>query len=236
VRIGRRVPLVLAGAIAVTLVGGVAFAVTSHTASAKACVTSTGALRLSVADKCASGQIPIVLGSQGPKGAPGARGPKGATGATGRQGATGPAGTASRVNFSQVTPEVGVSHALATAGPVTILAACTGTVGPPVTTSLVLSVTGGTVPVSFTATDVSSDLALVPTVATTLAHGSSASLATASLPADSTASGTTGTRSDVVTIVVNAGNGKQITGTLDVELTTAGTAPACTVNGTIAAA
>jgi hypothetical protein len=239
VRIGRRVPVVLAGVVAVTLIGGVAAAVTSHPVTAKACVTSTGVLRLSTAGKCAAGQSAITLGSQGPKGDTGARGPRGATGprgVTGPQGPTGPAGTAQRVNFSQVTPEVSISHALATAGPVTLLASCSGAAGPPVTTSLVLSVTGATVPVTYTATNVSSNLGASPVVTTTLAHGSAAALASAALPVDTATSADTGLQSDIVTIVVNAADGKQITGTLDVELTTAGTAPACTVNGTIAAA
>jgi hypothetical protein len=230
--------MVLAGAIAVTLIGGVAAAVTSNPTTAKACVTSGGALRLSTSGKCAAGQTSITLGAKGPQGATGARGPKGATGARGPQGATGPAGTAQRINFSQVTPEVSVTHALATAGPVTVSASCSGTTPPGNTTSLALSVNGGTVPVTFTATDVSSDLAVAPTVTTTLVQGSAGSLASAALPTmTTTAAGVgSGTRSDVVTLIVNAANGKQVTGTLDVELNTSGSVPACTVNGTIAAA
>jgi hypothetical protein len=239
VRIGRRVPMVLAGALAVTLVGGVAAAVTAHPSSAKACVTSAGALRLSIGGKCASGQTAIKLGSQGPAGAPGARGPKGATGAPGPQGDVGPAGTAQRINFSQVSPEATtVSHALATAGSVTLLASCNGTTVSPAATSLVLSVTGGTVPVTFSASVVSSDNVTTPaTVAVVVDHGSTASLGSAALPAEAIAASVTpDTRSDVVTIVVNAGNGKEITGTLDVELSTVTDSPACTIGGTIAAA
>lgn len=228
-RIGRRVPVVLASAIAVILVGGVAAAVTSHPATAKACVTSHGALRLKVGGTCATGQTEITLGSQGPNGATGARGPRGVTGARGRKGDTGPAGTAQRINFNQVTPEATtVTHALATAGPVTLIASCQGTAL--TTTSLVLSLTGGTDPLSFTATDVSSDNGAVVVVA--VEHGTTVSLGTTALPTDTTVD----SRSDVVTIVVSAASGKEVTGTLDVELSVAADTSACTVNGTLASA
>jgi hypothetical protein len=210
VRIGRRVPVVLAGA-----------------------MVATCALRLSTAGKCAKGQTAIKLGATGPKGA---RGPAGAKGAPG---ATGPAGTAQRINFSQVTPEAtSVTHALATAGPITLLASCNGTTTSPAATSLVLSMTGGTVPLTFSASVISSDNVTSPaTVAEVVDHGSTVSLGSVSLPAEAIAASVTpDTRSDIVTVVVNAGNGKEITGTLDVELSTATGSPACSIGGTLAAA
>jgi hypothetical protein len=231
VHIGRRVPVVVATALAVTLVGGVAYAVASHPTTAKACVTSGGALRLSTAGKCASGQQPITLGSQGPKGDTGATGPrgaKGATGAQGPQGDVGPAGDASRVNFTQTLPETSATHALATAGPVTLIAACNGTAG--ATTSLTLTVTGGTDVLSFTASDVASDNGV--TLPATITSGATVSLGSAALPVIST----TDSRSDVVSIVVSSASGSEVSGTLAVTTSTSASAPACTVNGTLAAA
>ncbi len=230
-RVGRRVPLVLASAIALALalVGGVAVAVTSHSPGAKACVTSSGVLRLRVGGKCASGQTAVALGAQGPQGVAGARGARGAVGPRGPKGNTGPAGTAQRVNFSQVTPEASsVSHALATAGPVTLLASCQGTALS--TTSLVLSVNGGTDPLSFTANGVSRDNGAGPVVA--VDHGTTVSLQTTALPTITTPD----SLSDVITIVIGATSGAEVTGTLDVELSTAADTPVCTVDGTLAAA
>lgn len=230
--IGRRVPVVAATALAVTLVGGVAFAVAGHSSTAKACVTSGGALRLSTAGKCASGQHPITLGSQGPKGdrgVAGPRGPKGETGARGPMGDTGPAGSASRINFSQTLPEVSATHALATAGPVTLIAACSGTATP--STSLVLSVTGGTDVLNFTASDVSSDNGASPATAA-IESGATVSLGTTALPAITT----TDSRTDVVSIVVSSASGSEVTGTLTVTVSTSASAPACTVSGTLSAA
>jgi hypothetical protein len=211
-----------------TLAGGVAAAVTTSSPSAKACVTSHGTLRLKVGGACMSGQTEISLGARGPKGARGAQGPRGARGLQGPKGDQGPAGTAQRINFSQTTPELSsVSHALATAGPATLLASCQGTAS--TTTSLVLTVNGGTDPLSFTATGVSSDNGTVQPV--TLDHGTTGSLTTTPLPTITT----TDSLSDVITIVIGADTGEQITGTLDVELSTADS-PACSVNGTLAAA
>jgi hypothetical protein len=244
VRIGRRVPVVVASALVVVLVGGVAAAVTSRPSTAKACVTSGGALRLSTGGKCASGQTAITLGSQGPKGATGAtgaRGAKGATGATGPAGpagATGPAGTAQRINFSQVTTEATtVLHALATSGPVTLLASCNAeaaVVSPPspATDSLTLSVTGGTQAISFTASDVSSDATATPVVQSAVVTGSTISLGSANVVTDTTPDA----RTDVITVVISAQDGKQITGTLTASVNMVAGGPACTVNGTLASA
>jgi hypothetical protein len=241
VRIGRRVPVVLASALVVTLVGGVAAAVTSRPATAKACVTSGGALRLSTGGKCGSGQTAITLGSQGPRGATGARGAKGATGAAGAPGApgaTGPAGTAQRVNFSQVTTEATtVLHALATAGPVTLSASCNAeaaVVSPPspATDSLTLSVTGSTQPLTFTASDVSTDSTSTPVVQSAVVSGSTVSLGSATVVTDTTPDA----RTDVITVVISAANGKQITGTLTAQVNMVVGGPACTVNGTLASA
>jgi len=231
VHVGRRVPVVLASAVALTLVGGVAVAVTSHTPGAKACVTSSGVLRLRVGGKCASGQTAVTLGAQGPQGVAGARGARGPVGPQGPKGDTGPAGTARRVNFSQTTPEASsVTHALATSGPATLIASCQGTAG--TTTSLVLSLNGGTDPLTYTASVVSSSVDDGTTPAlVVLDHGASGSLTATSLPTLTTSTAV----SDVITIVIAANSGEEITGTLDVELSTADS-PACSVNGTLAAA
>lgn len=237
-RIGRRVPVVLASALAVTLVGGVAAAVTSHPSSAKACVTSGGSLRLMSGGKCASGQSAITLNAKGPKGDPGPTGPKGATGPAGPKGATGPAGTATRVNFSQTTPEATtITHALTTSGPVTLIASCQAT--SPTVTTLVLSVTGATHSLNFTATEASVDNAIQPP-SETLTTGSTASLVT---KAFSTVTATTNAnpllddnKADLITLVVSADNGMQVTGTLATQVNSSAGVPACTVNGTLASA
>ncbi|HTW20583.1 MAG TPA: hypothetical protein VME70_10275 [Mycobacteriales bacterium] len=222
-RIGGRVPVVLAAAAALTLIGGVAgAAVASHSSSAKACVTSSGALRLRSGGKCATGEKAITLDSRGPAGARGPRGPRGPAGAD---------GDAVRIDFSQTDPEAStVTHALATSGPATLIASCQGTAA--TTTSLVLTLNGGTDPLSYTASVVSSpvDDGTTPAAAV-LDQGSSASLTTTSLPTLTTTSSV----SDIVTIVIAAQSGEQITGTLDVELSTADS-PACAVNGTLASA
>jgi hypothetical protein len=231
VQVGRRVPVVMASVIAVTLVGGVAAATAaSHPTSAKACVTSGGALRLSSGGACASGQTAITLGSKGPKGNAGPTGPKGATGPAGPPGETGPAGTAQRINLSQITPEAStVTHALATASPVTLIASCQAT--SPTVTTLVLSVTGGTQPLDYTATEVASDNSATPPVVT-LDHGTTVALQTKAFSTQATSDNF----NDLVTVVVAAGNGKQITGTFDTEIIAAPGTPSCTVHGTIASA
>jgi hypothetical protein len=234
VRAGRRVPVVLAGVLAITLVGGVAAAVTGHSATAKACVASNGGLRLPAANgKCASGQSAITLDSQGPTGATGRRGLKGATGSPGPKGDTGPAGTAKRINFTQATTESAgptpplVTHYLGTAGPVSLIASCLGTATAPM---LVLSVAGGTETLSYTATETSIDTGGSPVVAEV--HDSTAALATKAFDTETTS----GNRSDLITIVIAAQDGTQIIGTLDAELNTAADTPACTVGGTLSAA
>jgi hypothetical protein len=232
VRIGRRIPVVLAGAIAVTLVGGVAAAVTTtHFTGAKACVTSGGALRLSVGGKCATGQTAVTLGAQGATGATGARGPKGATGARGPAGATGPAGSATRINLSQFLVDTPSTHYLGSAGPVSLIATCGGTTLIP---SLTITFVGGTQSLSYTDTDIASNEGGAPAVV--LSHGTVASLATGTLPADVTDGTVDATRSDVITLIVTAQNGTAVTATLDVEVNATAGDTACTVNGTLAAA
>jgi hypothetical protein len=223
VRIGRRIPVVLAGAIAVTLVGGVAAAVTTtHFTGAKACVTSGGALRLSVGGKCATGQTAVTLGAQGAKGATGARGPAGATG---------PAGSATRINLSQFLVDTPSTHYLGSAGPVSLIATCGGTTLIP---SLTITFVGGTQSLSYTDTDIASNEGGAPAVV--LSHGTVASLATGTLPADVTDGTVDATRSDVITLIVTAQNGAAVTATLDVEVNATAGDTACTVNGTLAAA
>jgi hypothetical protein len=221
VRIGRRVPVVIAGAIAVTLVGGVAAAVTaSHSSTAKACVTSGGALRLSTGGKCASGQTAITLGAQGP------RGPRGATGPAG--------GGATPINLSQFLIDTGTTpatHYLGSAGPVSLIATCAGTTAQP---TLLLTVSAGVQSFTFTDTDVASNDVAAPTVL--LSHGGAASLASSALPVDTTDGTTNDTESDVITLVVATQNGSQVTGTLDVEINATPGDTACSVNGTLAAA
>jgi hypothetical protein len=232
VRFGRRIPVVLAGAIAVTLVGGVAAAVTTtHFTGAKACVTSGGALRLSVGGKCATGQTAVTLGAQGATGATGARGPKGATGARGPAGATGPAGSATRINLSQFLVDTPSTHYLGSAGPVSLIATCGGTTLIP---SLTITFVGGTQSLSYTDTDIASNEGGAPDVV--LSHGTVASLATGTLPADVTDGTVDATRSDVITLIVTAQNGAAVTATLDVEVNATAGDTACTVNGTLAAA
>jgi hypothetical protein len=97
---------------------------------------------------------------------------------------------------------------------------------------LVLSLNGGTDPLTYTASVVSSpvDDGVTPAEAV-LDHGASASLTTTALPTITTTTNV----SDVITIVIEANTGEEITGTLDVELSTADS-PACSVNGTLASA
>jgi hypothetical protein len=236
VRIGRRVPMVLAGAITVTLLGGVAAAVTSHPTTAKACVTPGGRLRLYSNGSCTSGQTPITLGAKGPKGDPGPTGPKGATGPAGPKGATGPAGTATRVNFSQLTPEAStITHALTTSGPVSLIASCQATSA--TVTTLVLSVTGATQALSYTATEASVNNGTQPP-AMTLTSGSTVSLQTkafSTLTADNSTLPAQN-KADLITLVISAAKGMQITGTLATQVNTTTGVPACVVNGTISAA
>jgi hypothetical protein len=71
---------------------------------------------------------------------------------------------------------------------------------------------------------------------TTLGHGSAVSLGSVSLPADVTDGTTNDTLSDVLTIVVGAQDGTQVTSTLDVEVNATPGDTACSVNGTLAAA
>jgi hypothetical protein len=235
VRIGRRIPVMLAGALALTLVGGVAAAVTAAgPATAKACVTSSGALRLSVGGKCASGQTAITLGARGPKGAPGKTGPRGPRGPQGPAGAPA-SGGATRVNLSQFLIDTGTTpptHYLGTAGPVSLVATCAGTTAAP---SLTLTLSAATESLTYTATDVQSNNGAAATVA--LSHGSAVSLGSVSLPADvANALITNDTLSDVITIVVGAQDGTQVTSTLDVEVNATPGDTACSVNGTLAAA
>jgi collagen type I alpha len=234
VRIGRRVPVVLASALVVTLIGGVAAAVTSSAPTAKACVTSGGALRLSVGGKCANGQTAVTLGATGPKGATGAtgaRGPKGATGARGPKGDTGAAGSATRVDLNQFLVDTPSTHYLGSAGPVSLIATCGGTTAIP---SVILTFVGGTQSLSYTDTDVASNEG--GAAAVTLAHGTVASLGTGTLPADVTDGTTNATRSDVITLIVTAQDGTPVTATLDVEVNATPGDTACAVNGTLAAA
>jgi hypothetical protein len=235
VRIGRRVPVVAAAAIAVTLVGGVAAAVTATQAStAKACVTSGGALRLSTGGKCASGQTAITLGAQGPRGLRGAPGPKGARGAKGPKGDQGPAGSATPINLSQFLIDTGTTpatHYLGSAGPVSLIATCAGTTSQP---TLLLTVGAGTQSFSFTDTDVASNDAGPPTVL--LSHGAAGSLASAALPVDTTDGTVNDTESDVITLIVATQDGSQVTGTLDVEINATPGDTACSVNGSLSAA
>jgi hypothetical protein len=69
-----------------------------------------------------------------------------------------------------------------------------------------------------------------------LSHGTVASLATGTLPADVTDGTVDATRSDVITLIVTAQNGTAVTATLDVEVNATAGDTACTVNGTLAAA
>jgi hypothetical protein len=239
VRIGRRVPVVLATALAITTVGGVAAAVANHPTAAKACVSSKGQLQLPNAKgKCATGSAKITLGATGPAGA---RGPKGASGAPGTAGAQGPKGDPGpaenqRINFSQTTTEAAaVTHFLSTAGGVSLIASCQGIAATP---SLVLSLTGLTVPLSYTATEVSnSTLATV----TTLTHGATvAEQSAGTTPATVTKvfdTETTSTASsDLITLAVAVPDGTEVTATLDAEVNTVAGGPACTVGGTVASA
>jgi hypothetical protein len=241
--------VILASALAITMTGGVAAAVTGQSSGAKACVAKGGGLRIAAANgKCAKGQSKITLGATGPAGArgpKGATGAKGATGDTGAQGVpgdTGPAGSGKRVNFTQNNVEAtSVSHFLGQAGPISFNASCQGTGTPPTSppTKLVLSVTGGTQTLSYTASSVSN--ATGATVAS-LTHGVGLAVSTPGATAsqmtpafDSESTTTSG--SAIVTIVVEAEDGTQVTGTFDVEISTAGgDTPACIVGGTIAAA
>jgi hypothetical protein len=234
VRIGRRIPVMLAGAIAITLIGGVAAAVTASPTTAKACVTSGGALRLSVGGKCASGQTAITLGQRGPKGSAGKTGKTGARGPQGDPGTPGSDGGATRINLSQFVIDTGATpptHYLGTAGPVSLVATCAGTTAAP---SLTLTLSAATESLTYTATDVKSNDGATPTVA--LYHGSAISLASASLPADVADGTPDDTMSDVITIVVGAQDGTQVTSTVDVEVNATPGDTACSVNGTIAAA
>jgi hypothetical protein len=227
VRIGRRVPVVLATALAITTVGGVAAAVANHPTAAKACVSSKGRLQLANAKgKCATGSSAITLGATGPAGARGPAGPKGNPGPAENQ----------RINFSQTTVEAAaVTHFLTTAGGVSLIASCQGTAATP---SLVLSLTGLTVPLSYTATEVSnSTLATV----TTLTHGATvAEQAAGATPATVTKVFDTETTarasSDLITLAVAVPDGTEVTATLDAEVNTVPGGPACTVGGTVAAA
>jgi pilus assembly protein FimV len=248
VRIGRRVPVVLATALATTTVGGVAAAVADHPSAAKACVSSKGTLALAnTKGKCASGTSAITLGAtspagaqgpQGPAGPKGATGAAGAPGAAGADGAQGPAGPAEnmRVNFSQTGVEAAaITHYLFTAGGVSVIASCQGTAGTP---KLVLSLTGLTVPVSYTATKVSNASG---SAVTTLTHGNSvAEQAAGATPTTVTPvfdTETTSTASsDLITLAAAAPDGTQVTATLDAEVNSVTGGPACTVGGTVAAA
>jgi hypothetical protein len=235
VHVGRRIPVVLAGVLAVTLVGGVAAAVTSHPTTAKACVTSGGRLRLISGGGCGKGQTPIILGARGPKGDPGPAGAKGATGPAGAKGATGPAGTATRVNFSQLTPEATtVTHALTTSGPVSLIASCQATSA--TVTTLVLSVTGATKALTYTASEDSLTNSVQPPTVT-LTAGSTVALQTKAFSTVAVDSTVPQNKSDLVTIVISASNGAQVTGTFATQINSpAPGVPACVVNGTIAAA
>ncbi|HEX3825252.1 MAG TPA: hypothetical protein VHV79_12375 [Mycobacteriales bacterium] len=232
----------LASALVLTSVGGVAAAVAGQSSTAKACVASNGGLRLTGSNgKCAKGQSSIKLGAQGRQGATGARGPRGPAGpegATGQRGAVGPAGSAIRVNFTQNNVEATtVTHYIGTAGPVTFIASCQGTGSPPTSppTKLLLSLTGLAQTVTYTETNTSN---ATGSTVTTLTHGTALSEQSPGAAASTVfdTESTTTSSSDIVTIVAAAPDGTQVTATFDVELTTSGSAPACIVGGTIAAA
>jgi hypothetical protein len=233
--IGRRIPVVVASTLAVMLVGGVAAAVTSHPTSAKACVTPGGRLRLLTGGGCGKGQTPITLGAKGPKGDPGPPGPKGATGPPGPKGATGPAGTATRVDFSQLTPEATtITHALTTSGPVSLFAACQAT--SPTVTTLVLSVTGATQSLTYSASEDSLTNGTQPP-ALTLTSGSTVSLQTKPFSTVAVDSTVPQNKSDLITVVISASKGAQVTGTFATQVNSPSPGvPACVVNGTVAAA
>jgi hypothetical protein len=257
VRIGRRVPVVLATALAITTVGGVAAAVADHPSSAKACVSSKGALVLSNANgKCASGTSAVTIGATGPAGARGPQGlqgvpgPKGATGSAGTPGADGAAGPAGPkgdpgsaigVNFNQTTVESAgptppaVTHLVAAAGPVNLIAGCQGTATTP---SLVLSMTGLADGLTYTATEVSNASG---SMVTTLAHGAAVGEQTSGATAGQITKvfdteSTSTSSSDVITLVIQASDGTQVTGILDAEVsssTSSPQGPACTLSGTL---
>jgi hypothetical protein len=229
VRVRGRVPVVLATALLVTTVGGVAAAVGDHPTSAKACVAANGGLRLPTSGgKCAKGTTALTLDAKGATGAKGARGPAGPQGAPG---ATGPAGTGQRINFTQTAVEAAsVTHYLGSAGPVSLIASCQGVAA--TSAELVLELTGGTEALSYTGTDVGLDPNTATGIGTTtVIHGSTTALATPTTIATDTS---TDASSDVVTLVVAAADGTQVTATLDIELDGT-TAPACTVGGTMVA-
>jgi len=198
---------VVAGVVALTIVGGIAVAQTTGGTGAKACLGGGGLLRLTKANgKCATGETVTRLDA--------------------------PASSATRINFSQATPEASsVSHYLATSGPVSLLASCQGTAGS--TTTLVLSITGGAAVVGYTASESVSDTVSGVTgpASVTVVHGATAALQTKSFDTETT----TGNRSDLITLEASGPDGSQITGTIDAELTT-GSGPACSVGGSLVAA
>ena len=102
--------------------------------------------------------------------------------------------------------------------------------------SLVLSLSGGTDTLAATESNVAADDNATPDTATPAAasidHGTAASLGSVTLPTLTTAT----SQSDEITLVVNTGSGTVVTGTLDAELSTVTGGPACTVTGTLAAA